>query len=222
MNLLLYYITDRAQFPGDASHQRRLLLQTVAEAARCGVDYIQLREKDLSPRELEQLAGQAIREIRKLVSVRGGEVSTALLVNSRSDVALSVGADGVHLRADDISPVQAREIFSTHVRSARPEARAWVVGVSCHSAADVAAAAAASADFAVFAPVFEKKGGFSTHPAGLSALREACRQSIPVMALGGVTLENARACVEAGAAGIAGIRLFQEHDIAETVRVLRG
>jgi thiamine-phosphate pyrophosphorylase len=218
--LLLYYITDRTQFPGDEPTRRRLLLQELAEAAYRGVDYIQLREKDLSTRELEILAGEAVRAIRLRTENR--EPRTALLVNSRTDVALAVGADGVHLRADDISPRQAREIFSAHTRSSELETRRWFVGVSCHSAAEVARAGVEGADFAVFAPVFEKKNAPDARPAGLDALREACRVDIPVLALGGVTLENARACVEAGAAGIAAIRLFQEHDIAHVVRTLRG
>jgi thiamine-phosphate pyrophosphorylase len=216
--LLLYYITDRTQFPGDEHDRRRLLLEKIAEAARCGVDYVQLREKDLPTRELEALAREAVR----LTHLRTGnrEPRTALLINSRTDVAIAVGADGVHLRADDISPGQAREILSAHARNSGTQN--WFVGASCHSAAEVARAAVEGADFAVFAPVFEKKDAPDARPAGLHALREACGAGIPVLALGGVTLENARACVEAGAAGVAAIRLFQEHDIAQIVRTLRG
>jgi len=79
-------------------------------------------------------------------------------------------------------------------------------------------AADAGASFAVFAPVFEKK---DARPTGLNLLRESCQTSIPVLALGGVTLSTAQSCLEAGAAGIAAIRLFQENDIAEVVRSLR-
>jgi thiamine-phosphate pyrophosphorylase len=92
------------------------------------------------------------------------------------------------------------------------------VGVSCHTPAEVAKAAAQGADFAVFGPVFEKK---SAQPSGLDALREACRERIPVLALGGITLENAESCVRSGAAGIAGIRLFQENAISDVVGRLR-
>jgi thiamine-phosphate pyrophosphorylase len=94
-----------------------------------------------------------------------------------------------------------------------------LVSVSCHSALEVARAASGGADFAVFAPVFEKMGTQAS-PAGLGGLREACRQKVPVVALGGVTLKNALACLDAGAAGVAAIRLFQENDIAEVVRDL--
>ena len=92
------------------------------------------------------------------------------------------------------------------------------VGVSCHTTAEVARAAAEGADFAVFGPVFEKANVRLT---GLEALREACQETIPVLALGGITLENAAACMRAGAAGIAGIRLFQENEVGRAVAALR-
>ncbi len=94
-----------------------------------------------------------------------------------------------------------------------------MIGISCHSPEEVSRAAAEGATFAVFAPVFEKKG---THAAGLEKLREACKAKIPVLALGGVSLENAEACLDAGAAGIAAIRLFQENDIESVVKSFRG
>ena len=87
---------------------------------------------------------------------------------------------------------------------------------------DLTRAARNRADFSVFAPVFEKKDLGTSIPAGLSALQAVCRVGIPVLALGGVTLANAQSCMDAGAAGIAGIRLFQENDIAEVVRTIRG
>jgi thiamine-phosphate pyrophosphorylase len=95
-----------------------------------------------------------------------------------------------------------------------------IVAVSCHSAEDVACAAAEEGGFAVLAPIFGKKDAPQTPPLGLDALRRACQENILVLALGGITLENWRACVEAGAAGVAGIRLFQENDVAEVARKL--
>src|SRR6266567_8053407 len=103
---LLYYITDRTALPGDEPARRRRLLQKISEAARAGVEYIQLREKDLSTRELESIAHEAVRVIRENTQQR-----TALLINSRTDVALAVEADGVHLRSDDISPREVREVW---------------------------------------------------------------------------------------------------------------
>jgi len=215
--LLLYYITDRTQFPGNEAERRHALLKKIAEAACCGVDFVQLREKDLSSRELESLARAAVELLRRdrKPGTENREPGTGLLINSRSDVALACGADGVHLRSDDLLPVEVRSLWKCRA-STRP-----IIGVSCHSRAEVARAASDGADFVVFAPVFEKRTEANSRPSGLDALRQACREGIPVLALGGVTLQNARACLEAGAAGIAGIRLFQENDISVVVRRLR-
>jgi thiamine monophosphate synthase len=93
-----------------------------------------------------------------------------------------------------------------------------LIAISCHSPQEVAKAIANQATLAVFAPVFEKT---NTQPTGLEALRQACQAKIPVLALGGVTLQNAQSCLQAGAAGIAAIRLFQENEIDKIVRQLR-
>ena len=214
--MLLLYITDRVQFPGDESARQGALLAKIAEATRCGVDLIQLREKDLPIRELEILACAAVRVVRENSPPRTEKRETCLLINSRTDVAITCGADGVHLRSKDISPSDVQEIWF----AGRQRTHA-LVSVSCHSAAEVAQAAADGSDFAVFAPIFEKKDAPQASPAGIAGLREVCRQKIPVLALGGITIENARACLDAGAAGIAGIRLFQENDIPEVVRRLK-
>jgi thiamine-phosphate pyrophosphorylase len=208
--LLLLYITDRKQFPGEENARQRTLLAKIAEAAGCGVDFIQLREKDLPTRDLETLARAA------RLGTDNREPTTGLLINSRSDVAMACGAAGVHLPTDDLSPLAVRKIWANAGHATQP-----LITVSCHSVDEVARAASEQANFAIFAPVFEKKDAPHASPAGLNGLREACHQKIPVLALGGVTLENARACVDAGAAGIAAIRLFQENDIAEVVRRLK-
>src|SRR5258708_12909099 len=98
---LLYYITDRRAFPGDESHQRLRLLEKIAEAARCGVDYIQPREKDLPTRELEQLAREAANVVRSSSQLR-----TALLINSPTDVALPTPPDPIHPPPDPTLPPQ--------------------------------------------------------------------------------------------------------------------
>ena len=217
----LYYITDRRQFPGDERAQRSALLAKIAEAVRAGVDYIQLREKDLSGRELEALA-RACTGIFGRLRTENGERRTRFLVNSRTDIALAAEADGVHLRSDDIRPSTVRATWNeASARDSRLAARAFIVAVSCHTASDVARAASDGADFAVFAPVFEKKGAPQVHPQGLVALQEACAAEIPVFALGGVTIATAASCLAAGAAGIAGTRLFQENKIEDVVRELR-
>jgi thiamine-phosphate pyrophosphorylase len=217
---LLYYITDRAAFRGDEQTRRLRLLDKIAEAASEGVDYIQLREKDLAARNLESLARDAILIIHKL-RAENGELRTALLINSRTDVALATGAAGVHLPADDVSPAEVRAAWKCGTSASTPP-RDPLIAVSCHSAQEVTQASSNQATFAVFAPVFEKKDVPGISAAGLEALRRACHARIPVLALGGVTLENAKSCIEAGAAGIAAIRLFQENDIATIVRQLRG
>ncbi len=227
MPCLLYYITDRNAFPGDESARRRALLEKIAEAARAGVDYIQLREKDLPTRELESLAREAVSLIREGPQPRAEnrKLRTALLINSRTDVALAVQADGVHLRSGDITPQEVRaawKMCGAGALARENSPRDVIVGVSCHSPEEVTQATASAATFAAFAPVFEKKDEPGIPPAGLEALAHACRTTIPVLALGGVTLENAQRCLDAGAAGIAAIRLFQENDIAAVVKQLRG
>ena len=215
--MLLYYITDRRQLPGDETTRRRALLDKIAEAASCGVDFIQLREKDLAGGELESLARDAIQLIREC---HGNQQTprTRLLINSRVDVAIACGADGVHLRSNDISTKDVRHIWRSAENS---NGSSPLMSVSCHTTAQVARAASDGADLVVFAPVFDKRDMPQTVPTGLQALRDACGHKIPVLALGGVTVDNARSCIAEGAAGIAGIRLFQEQEIAETVRRLQ-
>ena len=210
--MLLYYITDRNQFPGDAAAKERRLLAKIAECAAAGVDMIQLREKDLSTRELEALAMKA------MAAIPAGSPAR-LLINSRVDVAIACGAHGVHLPSQDIAAGDARAIF---LRAGVSKA---VIGVSTHSPQEVSAAENQGADFVVFAPVFEKGG--KANPQGLEQLRQVCSRKsanaspMPVLALGGITLENARLCLDAGAAGIAAIRLFQEGNPAEVAGKLR-
>jgi len=222
--VLLYYITDRTQFPGDEKARWEQLLGKISDASRYGVGLIQLREKDLPLRELERLATEAARVCRESGTAK-------LLINSRADVALACDADGVHLTSHDMSPGDARALWDISMRR-RPHARNCTLGVSCHTPDEVWLAESHGADFAVFGPVFEKHG--SATSVGLEELRRACARSqpvakteagksvgMPVLALGGVTLENAADCLQAGAAGIAAIRLFQVNQIEELVQRLR-
>jgi len=231
---LLYYITDRNAFPGDDRACRRRLLDKIAEAASAGVDYIQLREKDLSSRALESLAREAIDAIRQACKLTNDHRprATVLLLNSRTDIALATTAAGVHLPAGDVSPAEVRKVwkcsagaFSTSSGQARAREVSPgnpLISVSCHVPQEAVQAAASGANLALFAPVFEKKDAPGIAPTGLEALRRACRSKIPVLALGGVTLQNAHSCLQPGAAGIAAIRLFQENDIAAIIATLRG
>jgi thiamine-phosphate pyrophosphorylase len=221
---LFYYITDRTAFPGDEFERRRHLLAKIAEAACAGVDYIQLREKDLPTRELESLAAEAMRIIQQL-RTENRELRTSLLINSRTDVALAAVADGVHLPSNDILAEDARAAWHKtcgHNQSVRENlTQEPLTGVSCHSPQEVAQAEANAATFAIFGPVFGKKDALGVLATGLDLLRQACRVKIPVLALGGITLQNAESCLHAGAAGIAAIRLFQENDIAAIIHKLR-
>jgi thiamine-phosphate pyrophosphorylase len=229
--MLLYYITDRTQFPGSPARQRDQLLAKIAEAARAGVDFIQLREKDLPARDLDIFAREAV---KVLLETRNPKLETRLLINSRTDVALAAGADGVHLPADDISPADARAIWaSASSRKPKRETRSCLVAVSCHTLAELRLAESHGADFAVFGPVFQKLG--TTRSLGLDALRSAIQRAapaapktesvpfghMPLLAIGGITVENARSCIEAGAAGVAAIRLFQQNPVEEIVEKLR-
>lgn len=209
---VLYYITDSRQFAGDEGVKRARLLAKVREAAASSVDFIQLREKDLTTRQLEELARAAVDAI-------GDAPGTRLLINSRTDIALAVGAHGVHLRSNDVPVSVVRQLWSaTQSRSSKVES--WIT-ISCHTDQDVQAAESEAADFALFAPVFEKRDAPGVRGTGIAELRRACRHGIPVLALGGVTVDNANDCLQAGAAGIAAIRLFQDNDIAEIVGRLR-
>lgn len=167
------------------------LLDAMGRNLAAGVTWIQIREKDLSARALFELVEAAL----KLPNPHGSK----FIVNTRADVALAAGAAGVHLP------------------SGSPPARFWrrpglLIGVSCHSVEDVRQAEAEGANYVVFGPVFPPRSKIArAEPRGLQDLRRAAAAvKIPVLALGGVTRENSAACVSAGAAGIAGITIFQE------------
>lgn len=208
-----YAITNLAEsLPGAsveaADRRRQRWLADLRRWAAEGVSHVQLREKVLGAGEVFALA-QAGMEL--LESFAPGELSAArpkLLVNSRADLALAAGADGVHLTSGEgeLQPAQVKELAR---QSGRSE---WLVSVSCHEVAQVAAARQRGADLVLFGPVFGKSvGGVPVlQPTGLEALRRAIAAAgeMPVLALGGVTAEAAGVCGEMGAAGIAGIRLF--------------
>jgi len=217
--LFFYYITDRKQLSTSHDESFRLLLEHILAAATAGVDAIQLREKDLGPRELVELGKRATEIVHRANSSRPSRVRTRLLINSRVDAAIASGADGVHLRSDDMSAADARLVF---VEAGFPEP---MIGVSCHTTREVSLAEGNGADFAVYGPVFGK--GSEVPSRGLKGLEAACRKrkagehAMPVLALGGVRPADLAGCLKAGARGVAGIRLFQNGNPAETISRLR-
>lgn len=179
-----YQITDRR-----TAGSLHALLASLARSEAAGVEMIQIREKDLDTRALCALVRQSLTICRK----------AKILVNARVDVALACGAAGVHLPGDSVEPRAWRRIVPP----------GFLIGVSCHTVDELRAAE--GADFAVFGPVFRPLSKQDQRLCwGLDGLRMAVASvKFPVYALGGITWENAADCVEAGAAGIAGITIFQ-------------
>lgn len=183
------------------------LLRQVEAAVAAKVPLFQIREKALHARVLFELV------VRAAEIVRGSE--TRLLVNDRSDIARAGGADGVHLAAESLPADVVRRVYG-------PE---FLIGVSTHSVDEARAARMGGADFVVFGPVFEteSKRAFGA-PQGLEKLREICSElrDFPVIAIGGITLDNAKACLRVGAIGVAGISLFGDavnmSSIVESIR----
>lgn len=197
--MIRYAITESLELAGGAGGLRG----EVSRWAGQGVDFIQLREKGLAAGELARL-GRGLLE-----AVRGVPGSRAkVLVNSRADVALAIGADGVHLTAaeGELRPDQVRELYEM---CGLPSP---VVSASVHTLGQVEAAALAGVDLMLFGPVFGKtvRGVEVVRGVGLEILREACARAgdVPVLALGGVTEGNVAECLAVGAAGFAGIRAF--------------
>ena len=204
----LYLITDRDATAG------RPLVEVVRRALE-GAPYdgsvaVQLRDKALEGRALLELA----RELRAVTQAAGA----ALFINDRVDVALAVGADGVHLGRRSLAPADVARI-----------APALAIAVSTHARAEVEAAAGARhlhpnvhVRFAVFGPLWDTKSKRPYGaPVGLEALRDAATVGLPLLGLGGITAERAAACRRAGAAGVACIRaVLGADDPASAVRSL--
>jgi thiamine-phosphate pyrophosphorylase len=205
---IICYVSDRKSLAeGDRG---RGVLGRIRAATAAGVDWVQIREKDLSGRELLELARQAV----------ASREATQVIVNDRVDVALAAGAAGVHLGRESLG---APEVVRW-CRGGGGNARAdFLVGVSCHSFEEAREAESAGASYIFFGPIFDtpSKRGMG-EPQRLARLGEVCRRvAIPVLAIGGVSEENAEDCIRAGAAGIAAIRMFQDaSDVAATKEVV--
>jgi len=208
--ITLCYVTDRKGLEVSPENQCEALVGRMEIAARAGVDWIQLREKDLSGRALAELLREALRRV---------PAGCRIVLNDRLDVACALGAGGVHLGRESLSVEDARRLAR-----GRGATQDFLVGASTHSLAAALSAEKAGADYLVFGPVYAtpSKAQYGP-PQGIERLREVCHAvSLPVLAIGGITVENARACLEAGAAGIAAIRLFEESsDLPAVVDALR-
>ncbi|MBL8210394.1 MAG: thiamine phosphate synthase [Bryobacterales bacterium] len=183
--MIRYVITDRSNggFPA--------LLRQVQRNLADKVDYIQIREKDLPDRELFALTEHIVQ--------LAANTNTRILVSNRADIAIAAEAHGVHLPSGAIAASDWRRLTPP----------GFVIGVSCHHGDDLLIP---GADYILYAPIFAPRSKpQSTPPVGLEGLHQACTATaLPVIALGGITWENAPACIAAGAAGIAAITLFQQ------------
>jgi thiamine-phosphate pyrophosphorylase len=205
----LYAITDRHLLPGSELERRAALVEFGRAWAQHNIDYIQIREKDLAPSDLRDLTKEIVAAVRK------ENQTTRILLNGPAEIALEASADGVHFPSS-LSSTAAGEARSLFISSGRDA----IISHSCHSIKEVQRAkeesqrnpnAATGNTLILYAPVFEKITPEENLPGrGLDALKAAAdaARPIPVFALGGVTPENAPSCLTAGAAGIAGIRLF--------------
>lgn len=185
----LYLITDRKQASG------RLLADVVKSALDGGIRLVQLREKDFSGRELFDLA----RELRELTK----RYNAKLLINDRVDIAIAVGADGVHLGRQSMSVYDARHAFETS--SLIPHPSSFLIGVSTHSIKEALEAQSDGAGFITFGPVyFTPSKAVYGKPVGIEKLREVAKSvNIPVYALGGIKEDNIGEVMNSGTYGIA-------------------
>lgn len=197
VNFRLLLVTDRIQARG------RSLPSLIRQAVCAGLPAVQLRERDLSTRELLPLA-QKIRSITTSHAV-------PLIINDRLDLMMAMNLEGVHLRSDSLPPSSVRQLIGSH----------GLIGVSTHSVEDVRCANQGGADYVVFGPIFETPSKRSLGlPLGLHVLADVCRRSsIPVIAIGGITCERVHDIRRAGAHGVAVIgALLTRDDIGEAVR----
>ncbi len=226
---ILCYVTHRHGFPFPPAEREEALLQRIELASAAGIDWIQIREKDLSAKACSALVRRAVERVQRASELQSDETSDSrraarILVNDRLDIALAAGAAGAHFGENSL-PTQAvgriRRLLAAQPASA---ARNFSIGFSCHSLESAQAANSAGADYVFFGPIFAtpSKAAFGP-PQGVERLAGVCAAiPLPVIAIGGISLQNAAACVQAGAAGIAAIRLFQDTpDLPATIAALR-
>jgi thiamine-phosphate pyrophosphorylase len=207
---LLCCVTDRRALPEvNPSVPLAALARKIEEVVAAGIDWVQIREKDLPASALASLTRQCLQITAKYSTNRAGAIR--VLVNDRLDVAIAERAHGVHLGEKSLPVAEAKRLVESALRRQHVD-EPFLIGVSCHSIEAAMAAQRDDADYIFFGPVFStpSKAAYG-EPQGLTKLAEVCRAlSIPVLAIGGITPENASSCLQAGAAGLAAIRLFQD------------
>ena len=201
---ILCYVTDRRTLAASEGGANAELSRKIFEAIAAGVDWVQIREKDMAAGELLTLAQGAVR------AGDGERVPRArkkIIVNDRLDVAIAASASGVHLGRESV-PVS--EVVQWCRQGNAP--REFMIGVSCHGVAEARDAESAGASYVIFGPIFDTPSKRACgEPAGIAQLSVVCAAlKIPVLAIGGIDARNARECWRTGAAGIAAIRMFQE------------
>ena len=221
---IVCYVTDRKSLR--ASQTGLAVRERIQMAVQAGVDWVQIREKDMPARELVDLVRDALRAAEASASAAGtgdGPVLPRVVVNDRLDLALAAGAAGVHLGRESLN---LRDVVEWCRSGNAPPG--FMIGVSCHSIEQAREADSAGAHYIFFGPVFEtpSKRVFG-EPQGMARLAQICASvGIPVIAIGGANEVNAQDCVRAGAAGIAAIRMFQEASdarvLASAVQTIQG
>ena len=189
---MICLVTDRRRLSNGADAVDRLV-ELVEAAVGAGIDLVQIRERDLDARALASLVKRCV--------AAAGATRSKILVNDRADVAAATGAGGVHLRGDSIGVSAARTLLGESA----------VIGRSVHSSREASLASEAGADYLIFGTLFQTPSKDTGHPlATLDQLREACHAAagVPVLAIGGITLERVPDLVRCGAAGIAGVGMF--------------
>jgi thiamine-phosphate pyrophosphorylase len=184
---LYYYVTGRKSWTGPS------ILECIHRNIVRGVDFIQIREKDLSDRALFVLACDAV--------ALAGNRGCRILINGRADIALAAGAAGVHLPSSGLRVEELKRAVPS----------GFLIGVSAHSLKEARCAAGAGAHYVLLGPIYctESKAPLGS-PLGLKLLRRACSiVPVPIIAIGGLSLANTDVVLNAGAAGIAGISMFQ-------------
>jgi thiamine-phosphate pyrophosphorylase len=223
---VLCYVTDRRSLSeAKPLGSVTMLAKKIEQIIAAGVDWVQVREKDLPAAELASLTRQSLR-IAANLSARSSSptrIFVRILVNDRLDVAIAERAGGVHLGEKGLPVAEAKRLVNSAQRRQALD-DSFLIGASCHSLEAAQAAQRDGADYIFFGPIFAtpSKASFGA-PQGTERLEQVCRAlSIPVLAIGGITLDNANSCIHAGAAGVAAIRLLQDAlDPAGAIQRLR-